>query len=320
MLRIHCTAEDLLRVTVAAQPAPLVELGLAFQMLQRRGQHHVFNSWRRHLAHSLPRRARPLLQLVSPLGAGPMFLDPPLHDLEEGVDRVLSTPRAQAGAELRRMNAIDRPLTPWIRHLARKDREAWTILEQAVRSAHTAVIAEAWPRIQAGFRSDAAWRSRIIAQKGLRAAMTSLAPSVRWRGMTLEAPFPRELTLTLDGSGIVLRPSLFWTDHLLVSENLAGQLVVIYPALTPLPLHADHPSNDPLAALVGTTRAQALRMLVQQQTTTDLARALSVSPAAASMQAKTLREAGLIVSQREGKAVWHECTPLGLDLLAQQHL
>ena len=315
MLRVHCTPEDLLRVTVADRPAPLVELAQAFEMLQRRDMHPVFSSWRQRTTRTLPRMARPILQLVSPLGAGPLFLDPLSHDLEEGMDQILSTPRAWARTELRRMCAIDRPLTAWVRHLADKDRDAWKILEQAVRTAHTSVIAEAWPRIQAGFYAETAWRSRILAQQGLHAVLTGLAPSVRWHGMTLEAPFPRHVDITLHGQGITLLPSLFWADHLLAGLQPDGRLLLIHPAVTPLPLREPSTSHDPLTALVGTTRAQTLRLLVQQHTTTDLARDLSVSPAAASMQAKTLREAGLIVSQRDGKAVWHWCTPLGLDLL-----
>lgn len=316
MLRVHCTVEDLLRVTVADRPAPLVELSLAFEMLQRRDAHPVFGPWRRRVARTLPRSARPILQLVSPLGAGPLFLDPPSPDLDEGMDQILSTPRAQARAELRRMCAIDRPLTPWVRQLADRDRDAWQILKQAVRIAYARIIAEVWPRIRGGFRAETAWRSRALAQQGLHATLTGLAPSVRWRGMTLEAPFPRDLDLALHGRGIVLQPSLFWADHLQVAFRPDGRLLLIYPAINPLPLRDTSTPDHPLAALVGATRAQALRLLVRQHTTTDLARELAVSPAAASMQAKTLREVGLIVSERDGKAMWHWCTPLGLDLLA----
>lgn len=83
------------------------------------------------------------------------------------MDQILSTPRARAGAELRRMCVIDRPLTPWVRRLAERDRHAWQTLEGAVRTAHADVITEAWPRTRAGFHAEAAWRSRIIAQQGL---------------------------------------------------------------------------------------------------------------------------------------------------------
>ncbi|MGW7003997.1 ArsR/SmtB family transcription factor [Streptomyces sp. NPDC054933] len=213
------------------------------------------------------------------------------------------------------MCTIDPALSPWIRDLADRDREAWQILEQAVRTAYTSVIAEAWPSIRAGFQAETAWRARVLAQQGLRATLEGLCPSIRWHGLTLEASFPRDLDITLRGHGIILQPSLLWADHVLAGAHPDGRLLLIYPALTPLPLREPPSACDPLTALLGGTRARALRLLVRQHTTTDLARELTVTPTAASMQAKTLREAGLIVTEREGKAVWHWCTPLGLDML-----
>ncbi|MFD0295631.1 ArsR/SmtB family transcription factor [Streptomyces sp. NPDC059616] len=68
-------------------------------------------------------------------------------------------------------------------------------------------------------------------------------------------------------------------------------------------------------ALLGRTRAAALGLLTQQLTTTDIARELDISKSSASEHAKALRDARLIVTQCECKAVWHSCTPLGLDLL-----
>ncbi|MGD3112138.1 ArsR/SmtB family transcription factor [Streptomyces sp. YGL11-2] len=303
-------------MTFAEEPAPLLELSLAFSMLQRRDAHPVFGPWRRRTARGMPRQARALLELVSPLGAGPFFLDPPSPAFDEGLERVLSTPRAAARAELDRMCGIDRSLSPWMRNLAAGERDAWQTLDQAIRSAHTSVLAENWPDIRAGFQTEIAWRARVLAQQGLHATLSGLCPSLRWRGLTLEARSPRDQEFTLHGQGIILQPSLLWADHLLAAAYPDGRFVLIYPALTPLPLRGPGASDDPLTPLVGATRARALRLLVRQHTTTDLARELSVTPAAASMQAKTLRQAGLIVSQRDGKAVWHWCTPLGLGLLA----
>ncbi len=316
MLRVQLTAEDLLRVSFAERPAPLAELGQAIGMLQRRDNLPHFASWRRRVVHGMPSQARPLLQLVSPLGAGPLFLDPDAPTLDEGLDRVMSTPRAVARSELRRMCAIDRPLTPWVRHLADLDREAWRILERALRTAYSSVVEREWPRIQSGFQAETAWRSRFLARHGLLRTLDDLSPSIRLRGLTLEADFPRELDITLSGKGIVLQPSVFWTGHPLVGLRGDGSLLLIYPAVTPLPLLDASSPSAPLTALLGGTRAQALRVLVGECTTTELARELDVTAAAASMQAKTLREAGLVVSRREGKTVRHWCTPLGLDLLA----
>lgn len=314
MLRVHCTTEDLLRVTIAEHPSPLVELTQALQMLQRRDRHPVFGAWRRQLVTTLPPRARPILQLVSPLGAGPHFLDPSSRTMSEGLDQVLSTPRALVLPELKRMCAIDRPLTPWVRQLAEQDREAWRTLEEAIRAAYTAVLAEAWPRLLAGFHAETAWRARVLARDGLHKTLTGVCPSIRWRGMTFEADFPRDLDITLHGHGIVLQPSLLWADHLLAART-NGPLTLIYPVLTPLPLLDPVSAAEPLNALLGATRARALHALIQQRTTSELARELGVSLATASMQAKALRDAGLVVSHRDGKAVWHSCTQLGVDLL-----
>lgn len=314
MLRIHCTPEDLLRVTVADQLMPMMELSLAVSMVQRRDPNPVFAPWRQRAGRALPRMAHPMLNLISPGGSGPVFLDPPAPELEEGMDQLLSAPRAEAMTEVRAMCSYDRPLTPWVRHLVDQDREAWQVLDQAVRSAYASFITPSWSRLQAGFRAEIAWRTRIIAQQGLHAALTGLSPSVRMRGLTLEIDHSRDYDVTLQGRGILLQPSLLW-DGGLFKFHPDGRFILIYPAVTSLPLCDAPAADDPLVALLGSTRAHALSLLTQQHTTTDLARELSVTAAAASMQAKTLREAGLITSQREGKAVWHWCTPLGLDLL-----
>lgn len=194
--------------------------------------------------------------------------------------------------------------------------EAWQILEQAMRTAYDHLLAGSWPKIRAGFDAEAVWRVGILARQGLHATLTTLSPAIRLRGTTLEIDSPRELDFDLQGKGIILQPTLFWTGHPLASCHQDGRLMLVYPAVTPLPLLAAPALGDPLAALLGATRARTLRLLGTRRTTTDLARELTVTPAAASMQAKTLREAGLTTSRRDGKAVWHWCTPLGLDLIA----
>jgi DNA-binding transcriptional ArsR family regulator len=76
-------------------------------------------------------------------------------------------------------------------------------------------------------------------------------------------------------------------------------------------------SGDALAALVGRTRAAVLRRLGEpgRHTTTALARATGISLPSASEHAAALRAAGLIASEREGGAVVHRLTPLGVELL-----
>lgn len=316
MLRLHFTVDDLLRVSTAEEPSPLLETCLAFAMLHRSDPRAGLGRWQQQHRHTLPRHVRPLAQLLSPRGAGPHFLDPPGFGIDDGLEKIMSTPREAARAELRRMCAVDRPVTAWIRQLADRDREAWDELAQAVRGAHDHFLTPAWPRLEAGFRTEIAWRSRQLVHRGLRETLTGLSPGLRWRGTTLEADYPRDLDITLNGKGLVLQPTLFWTGHPLVACHEDQPTILIYPALTPLPLLDAPTGRDHLAVLLGSTRAAVLRLLTRQFTTTGVARELHISVASVSTHAKALREAGLITSLRDGKAVLHWCTPLGLDLVA----
>ncbi len=59
MLQVHFTAQDLMRVGFASQPAPLMELGLAAAALQRRDCQGVFGRWRADRRRGLPSAALP---------------------------------------------------------------------------------------------------------------------------------------------------------------------------------------------------------------------------------------------------------------------
>jgi len=317
MLRIHFTTADLLQVRIAEEPQSSLELVLLMEMLQRTDTPASLVRWQRRTRYSIPLATQPLLALVSPQGAGPFFLDAPDTEPDSALDTVMSTPRQLARTELQRMCAIDRPLTPWIRDLATLDNDAWRILARALHTGHNDIITPLWTQLQAGFHADTTWRARQMAFHGLLPTLTGLAPGVRWRGMTLEAPFHRDIDVRLGGQGVTLQPSLFWTNTLLVATPPGRPTVLVYPAVTPLPL-LETVGEDPLAALLGRTRTAVLRQLTQQHSTSSLAQALDISLPSASMHARALREAGLIVTQREGKAVCHWCSPLGLDLLGTQ--
>ncbi|WP_190092861.1 ArsR/SmtB family transcription factor [Streptomyces melanogenes] len=111
----------------------------------------------------------------------------------------------------------------------------------------------------------------------------------------------------------MLLPSVLWSRPLVALYEDAPS-VLIYPAVTPLPLLEEAPA-DPLGVLLGRTRAAILDLLPRELSTSDIAKELGISKSSASEHAKALRDARLIVTQREGKAVWHSCTPLGLELL-----
>ena len=313
MLRVQFTAEDLLHTRFAASPAPLMELGLAFATLQRREA--LFDGWRAEVNAMLPRAARRLFDLLPPGGAGPLFLDPISDGLEDGIDAVLSARRGFVRHELRRICAGGQPITPWIRALDEGDPAAWQVLGEAVRGGYEAVIGPAWPRVWRSFRGEIAWRGRLMAERGVRGMLETIHPAARWQDTTLHFDVDRRLTVRPDGRGVTLMPSAFWTGRPLIDTYPDGSTLIVYPALTALPLVDESVVGDPLADLLGRTRAAVLALTTDARTTSDLARELGISAASVSEHTRTLRSAGLLVTERAGKAVLHSRTALGDHLL-----
>lgn len=314
MLRVHFGAEDLLHTRFAPAPAPLMDLGMAVAALQRREP--LFDRWRRDARPKLSRAARQLTQLVPPTAAGPVFLDPVSDDLYDGLAAVLSSTRTTVRRELLRVFAAGGPITPWVRALDERDRDAWQLLANAVVDGHKTLIAPSWQRIRRSHSIDIAWRGRVTAEFGLQGVLESLHPSGRWRGLTLEFDVDSGLSVYPDGHGVTLLPSAFWTGRPMIATHPDGSTLIVYPALTPLPLVDEPTAGDPLADLLGRTRAAVLTLAVNPCTTGQLARGLGISAASASEHARTLRNAGLLVTERAGKAVLHSLTLLGDRLLA----
>lgn len=311
MIRVHLTAQDLLRTRFASHPAPLIELGHALAALHRRDL--ALASWRRQAAAGFPRAARPLLELIPASATGPMFLDPVSTSLAEGLDLVQQAPARLVTAELQRVSGPRRP-PPWMQMLAERDTETWRDLDRTLRLAYWHLLGSSWARVWSGFRAELSWRGRLIAEHGVAAALSALHPAISWSGTVLQIATPRELDFYPGGAGITLLPSLLWTGRPMVGHHPDGSTVIVYPALTPLPLIDEAPS-DPVGELLGHTRAAVLNLTRRERTTTELATELGVSAATVSGHTRRLREAGLIVTARAGKAVLHSITPLGDRLL-----
>ncbi|MFJ2307170.1 ArsR/SmtB family transcription factor [Streptomyces sp. NPDC087787] len=91
--------------------------------------------------------------------------------------------------------------------------------------------------------------------------------------------------------------------------------VLVYPLQHAPPPASTLSSDASPAALLGRTRAAALRNLALGATTSELAQVLGVSPATATHHTSVLRDAGLVLSQRVHNTVLHTLTPLGAALL-----
>ncbi|MET3982194.1 ArsR family transcriptional regulator [Streptomyces sp. PvR034] len=318
MLRVHFTAEDLLGVRFAPEPLPLVELALAVVAAQRTDAPEVFGRWRQRLGRELPRAALPLLEVLRPDGDNPAFVEPLVRDFEEALDAVRLAVPLVDDAELSRILARSRgraAVAPWLRGLRDGDRESWGLLEDALRAAHEVVIAPHWAAIGQSFRADVAWRAHLMATHGIKAALASTHPAAAWSGTVFEVGRPPDFEIRLEGRGLTLMPSPFWTGRPLLAGHPDGSNLLIYPAMTPMPLVPPGRAQGSLDALLGRTRAAVLSLLIQQRTTSELARDLHISLPSVSEHTRTLRAAGLITTRRDGKAVLHTATGLGVDLL-----
>ncbi|MFD7839078.1 helix-turn-helix domain-containing protein [Streptomyces sp. NPDC059761] len=315
MLRVHFTAEDLLNITFAREPLPLVELSMALIAWQRVDEQAVFGRWRGRIGRELPDRARPLLDLLRPDGDNPQFVEPLARSLEEGLAAVRDAGPGLTADQLHRTAARAPGRASWLRALWGQDREAWDLLDGAIRCAYEVVVAPKWPQIRQSFRADVAWRTRLLAAHGIKACLASIHPAAGWSDTAFEVGLPPDYEVRLGGGGLILMPSAFWTGRPLLADLPDGSHVLHYPAMTPLPLVEPGRAEGALDALLGRTRAAVLQLLIEQRTTSELARDLDISLPSVSEHTRTLRAAGLITTERDGKAVLHAATGLGVDLL-----
>lgn len=319
MLRIHLTADDLTRIRVAAGPDPMWEILLSAHLLNRAAGTVAFGRWRERTLADPPPGLGMLLHLAPPWGYSPDFLTPAAvaGDVDGGVEAVLCTPRTRLRRDLELLGAWRRPRA-WTRSLAEGDPPALRRLGAVMHEYHARALAPYWGRIRAGVDADRAARARTLLAGGTDRLLAGLHPSIRWRPPVLEVALPPERDIHLDGRGLLVLPSFFcWRDPITLHDPGLPP-VLVYPIAHELgwadPV-GDGRGARSLAALLGRTRAAALRALSADASTSELARRLTISVASASEHATVLRDAGLISSRRHRNAVHHTLTPLGRDLL-----
>ncbi|GAA2433067.1 MULTISPECIES: helix-turn-helix domain-containing protein [Streptomyces] len=322
MLRIHFTGDDLAGVRMAARPDALWETILSFHRLRDRRGALVYGAWRSESRARLNGETRLLGALVPTRGYFPDFLTPPqgLDGLDTGLQAVRATPPARVHTELALLAASrpgGAPLPGWARDLAEGRQEPFGRLVGALRGYHRAAIEPYWSHIEARVEADRAVRGRALLDGGADELLASLPPVLRWRAPVLEADYPVDRDLRLNGRGLLLQPSYFCRGNPVVLRDPDLPPVLVYPVThTDAPVSGPaEPGASPLGRLVGHTRCAVLRAIGQGGTTSELARRAGVSLASASQHAGVLRDAGLVVTLRQGSSVLHTLTPLGAALL-----
>jgi hypothetical protein len=318
MLRIRFCPEDLARVRFMI--SPLGETILSVAVLGRHDPPLPLEGWRseqrRNLAGApsrvllglVPADWRPTLALAPIVGERPLFA--------EELEAVLEFSPRPLQAFLATLDSPARTAR-WMPMLPDDASSERRLTRDLLSDYHRRCIAEQWSAVRIHLEADIAYRAGVRAAQGVGGVLATLHPAVRWSDPVLEVDVPgRGGCMDLGGCGLVLAPSVFaWPDPIVLLDG-NGQPVLLYPARQLLALwHAPAYDRDVLAVLLGGTRAAVLLAAARGDSTSDLAERLDVSIAAASQHLTALRNAGLVSRTRRGRAVCHDLTPLGVQLL-----
>ncbi|WBB64910.1 winged helix-turn-helix domain-containing protein [Micromonospora sp. WMMD812] len=329
MLKIYFSGEDILRTRVAPTADPVWELILSLHLLQGRSRDPLMSTWRRTVARTLRQdiasdHLRLLFALNPPRGYFPDFLTPyaSVGGFEAGLEAVRSTPASLLHRDLTLL-ATENALPSSASSLARGEPAALRHLTDSMEQYRSLAISPYWTRIQAAVEADRSRRARALLDGGVEGLLNSMRPAMRWDAGLLEVrDYPDSRELHLDGRGLLLVPSFFCARTPVALLDPALPPVLVYPVdrlggLAPTAGDGGGPNQgrEALAALLGRTRAAVLQVSDDGCTTGEMARRLNISPAAASQHATVLRNAGLLVSQRDRNTVLHTLTPLGRAML-----
>ncbi len=310
------TADDFASTRFLAEPAPSLELKFAARGLRRGIRAPWGERWRCSALAAVPKSARPAVRQIG--GHFSWALTPTVAvctNLDEGIEALLDLGPKRVREELALFFSAPNSGVPLLlRYAIEGDRDAGRVMLHGTKTAFTAMVQPYWADIRANHHSELAQHGRLLARRGIRAALTTVIPGASWCGDCLRIDNPQDHTVRLCGRGLVITPAAFWTGPPLVGELPDQPVLLAYPAPAVLSIRVDTES-DSLAAILGTTRAAVLRLLSTEHTTGDVARQLGISAASASEHSAALRAARLISSRRDGKAVIHHATVLGLDLI-----
>lgn len=237
--------------------------------------------------------------------------------------RIAATPPPRARAEIARSLAE----TPGAEHTATgrlllegEPAEVVALLAGLVAAAWEALVEPYWPRTRALLEADIAFQARRLAGGGLDRLFAELHPSVRWHDSVLTREHGGADHRDLEGEGLVLMPSAFKWDQVVIVLDPPWQPTLIYPArgignLWQADAGADAHAAA-LARLVGRTRARLLAGLAEPAATAWLAHRYGLAPATVSEHLSVLRDTGLVTATRHRHEVRYARTELG-DMLAR---
>jgi DNA-binding transcriptional ArsR family regulator len=153
--------------------------------------------------------------------------------------------------------------------------------------------------VEAALRTDIACRMHTYLHDGVEAVLAGVSPGAIWKPPVLTLPYAFDRDLFLAGRGLRLVPSYYCLLRpvALADPVLPPTLVFPIDPATRL-LTAKRRPGDHLGALVGSTRAAVLRLVMDGCSTRDLIRRVGVAPATVTYHTTVLRDAGMIITHR----------------------
>lgn len=305
------TAADLARVKIAPGPSPMME---TMNVLRSPIDHDL-----RPELHSSRCAEMPMLtELSRRPGSFPNFLVPVCEQIDDGVERLLSTPCSVIQNHLDEHRLTGYSFPSWARRLGNGDIRPLQQLASSMRYVHDQRVRPAWAQMSADSVDDRQSRVAAMGRQGIDSLLSGLGPLIRWRPPVIEIVIRQraDFDVNLQDRGLLLVPTAFNGGWPCFSFPGPGPdpAVLYYPVVRRQREPAD--GRSALAALLGATRSLAMEALAAAPglSTAELAARTSTSSATASQHATVLRNAGLIATTRRRKAVAHELTPLGRDL------
>ncbi|MEV4536311.1 DUF5937 family protein [Asanoa sp. NPDC049518] len=182
-----------------------------------------------------------------------------------------------------------------------------------MRTAWQELVEPFWPRVRALLDADVGFQTRRLAEGGLDRLFAELHPALRWHDNTLIRARGDDDHRDLAGAGLVLQPSVFKWDQVIVVLDQPWQPTVIYPARGTGGLWETRAgtTNAALGRLIGRTRAALLIGLTEPAATTTLAHRHALAPATVSEHLTVLRDAGFVTGVRHRHEIRYRRTALG---------
>ncbi|TCO50538.1 helix-turn-helix protein [Kribbella antiqua] len=319
MITIRLNTDDVGRIRFAL--SPVWEAVTSVRALSNNTARSVHGPWLQKVRPAIDGPDLTLLKaLIPPVGYIPDFLTPApprrSTSFESGLAAIAATPHHLVVDEIGRLHEENpNPLLPdLIAHPAK----ALDLITSALESYWRRAIEPDWRRMRSLLQEDLAFRLDELAAGGLERLFRNLHPSVRFTGDLIEInrPFCCDGE-PMAGQGVLLVPCVFtWPAGLAVTAAPYVPTITYPPrGLGRLWEDRQDTTDSPLADLVGRTRAAIVSHLDLPMSTTHLAHQLGVSAPTLSVHLSILRNAGVVASRRDGRAVLYRRTSLGSQLL-----